>query len=100
MDWRDLFRKLWAPVAFVGALLLKVGLPALKFGSIFISVGGYALIWGWQFALGFVLLIFVHELGHYVEARDRASTVTLRSSSHSSAPTSSRTRRSAPGAAR
>ena len=26
-------------------------------------------IWGWRFGLGFVLLILVHELGHYVEAR-------------------------------
>jgi Zn-dependent protease len=29
-----------------------------------ISVGAYALLWGWQFAALFVLLIFVHELGH------------------------------------
>ncbi|HKV67051.1 MAG TPA: site-2 protease family protein, partial [Gaiellales bacterium] len=37
----------------------------------FIAVGGYALLWGWRFAVGFVLLIFVHELGHFVEARRR-----------------------------
>jgi Zn-dependent protease len=29
-----------------------------------ISVGAYTLLWGWQFAALFVLLIFVHELGH------------------------------------
>ena len=45
-----------------------------KFASIFIAVGGYALLWGWQFAVGFVLLIFVHELGHFVEAGGAAST--------------------------
>jgi Zn-dependent protease len=68
-DWRGFFRKLWAPIAVVAALILKFGFAALKFGSIFIAVGGYALIWGWSFAIGFVLLILVHELGHYVEAR-------------------------------
>jgi len=68
-DRRGFLRRVWAPVLVVGALILKLGLPALKFGSIFIAVGGYALIWGWSFAVGFVLLIFVHELGHYVEAR-------------------------------
>jgi Zn-dependent protease len=29
-------------------------------------VGAYALEWGFPFALGFVLLIFVHELGHAI----------------------------------
>ena len=57
-----------APILVVGAVLLKIA-GSLKFLGIFIAVGGYALIWGWRFALGFVLLILVHELGHYVEAR-------------------------------
>ena len=38
-----------------------------KFGtliSMFVAVWAYALFWGWPFAVGFVLLIFVHELGH------------------------------------
>jgi Zn-dependent protease len=29
-----------------------------------ISVGAYTLLWGWPFAALFVLLLFVHELGH------------------------------------
>ncbi|MDX6631537.1 MAG: hypothetical protein QOH00_3783 [Gaiellales bacterium] len=29
-----------------------------------LSVGAYTLLWGWRFAALFVLLIFVHELGH------------------------------------
>ena len=49
-------------------MLLKVA-GSLKFLGIFVAVGGYALIWGWRFGVGFVLLILVHELGHYVEAR-------------------------------
>lgn len=33
------------------------------------SIGAYALAWGWKFAVGFVLLIFVHECGHLLAAR-------------------------------
>ncbi|MCY7301739.1 MAG: site-2 protease family protein [Thermoleophilia bacterium] len=55
-------------LAVVGAVLLKLA-GSLKFLGIFVAVGGYALIWGWRFGVGFVLLILVHELGHYVEAR-------------------------------
>jgi Zn-dependent protease len=53
-----------------GVLLL---LPKLKLlttsGSMLVSIGAYALIWGWQFALGFVLLLFVHEMGHVIQLR-------------------------------
>jgi Zn-dependent protease len=37
--------------------------------SMIISIGAYALLWGWRFAVGFVLLIAVHELGHVVVLR-------------------------------
>jgi Zn-dependent protease len=60
--------RLLGPLFFVGAVGLKL-LGSLKFLGIFLAVGGYALIWGWRFGVGFVLLILVHELGHYVEAR-------------------------------
>lgn len=60
--------RLVAPVLVVGTVGLKL-LGSLKFLGIFIALGGYALIWGWRFAAGFVLLILVHELGHYLEAR-------------------------------
>src|SRR6266545_1219827 len=76
------WRKLWAPFAAIGALLVKVGaelkgllllLPKLKIlttsGSMLVSVAAYSLIWGWRFALGFVLLIFVHEMGHVIQLR-------------------------------
>ena len=65
---RELVRKLLAPLIALGVFLLKFGAFAIKFFGIFISVGGYALIWGWRFAAGFVLLILVHEVGHYLEA--------------------------------
>ncbi len=69
--WRSLARKVWAPLAVVIGLVVKFGFAFAKFASIFVAVGGYALIWGWRFGIGFVLLIFVHELGHFVEARRR-----------------------------
>jgi Zn-dependent protease len=68
-DWRGLARRIWAPIAVVIGVVLKFGFAVFKFFSIFIAVAGYALIWGWKFAIGFVLLILVHELGHYFEAR-------------------------------
>jgi Zn-dependent protease len=34
-----------------------------------LSIWAYALAWGWMFAVGFVLLIFVHECGHLIVAR-------------------------------
>ena len=75
---RDVLRKLWAPIAAVGFAIwkLKFLFAALfKFklftvaGSMIVSIGAYALLWGWQFAVGFVLLILVHELGHVLEAK-------------------------------
>src|SRR5690606_3892753 len=66
-DWRGLARRLLAPLLVVGGLLLKLGSLA-KFASIFIAFGGYTLIWGWKFALGVVVLIFLHEMGHFLEA--------------------------------
>ena len=32
----------------------------------FVSVLAYTLLWGWTFAIGFVLLMFVHEMGHVI----------------------------------
>jgi Zn-dependent protease len=48
-------------------------LPKLKLlttsGSMLVSIGAYALIWGWQFAVGFVLLLFAHEMGHVLQLK-------------------------------
>jgi Zn-dependent protease len=44
----------------------------LKFKTLltmFISVAAYALFFGWKFAVGFVLLLFIHEMGHVVVLR-------------------------------
>ena len=67
--FRDLLRRIWAPIAAIIGIAVKFGFLSFKFFGIFIAVGGYALIWGWKFAVGFVALIFVHEMGHYIEAK-------------------------------
>lgn len=54
----------------VALLALKFGGPVLKTGgTMILSIWFYAMNWGWKFAVGFVLLIFVHELGHLIVAR-------------------------------
>ena len=62
-----------AAVVFGFQWILKlkfVLFAAAKFGfvttavTMVISVGAYTLLWGWKFAVLFVLLLFVHEAGH------------------------------------
>jgi Zn-dependent protease len=71
----DLGRKLIAPVIALGFLLVKFGGLLLKLKvvttglSMVVSIAAYAWIWGLPFAVGFVLLILVHELGHVLELR-------------------------------
>ena len=50
---------------------LKFGKLATTFGSMLVSIGFYALLFGWTFAVGFVLLIFVHEMGHVLALKRR-----------------------------
>lgn len=53
----------------------KFGKIFLTGGTMLISVVVYAFIFGWWYAVGFVLLIFVHEMGHYIAARRRGLNV-------------------------
>lgn len=66
----------------LGLLLVSVGsklksiLSLLKFGkfgatffSMLVSVGAYALVFPWQTALGLVMMLFIHEMGHVWAAR-------------------------------
>jgi len=52
---------------FLGLLAGVLKLKTL--GTMLLSIVLYATQWGWAFAAGFVLLIFVHELGHVVVLR-------------------------------
>ncbi len=77
-------KKFFGPVAVVFVLIVKffaklkfILLPALKFlpilfktgGSMILMIGVYAMLYGWKWAVGFVLLLFVHECGHLLVAR-------------------------------
>ncbi len=82
----DTIKRFLAPAGIVLLLLLKFGgklkfliLPVAKFfplvlktgGTMVLSIWAYAMLWGVWFAAGLVLLIFVHELGHLIAARQQ-----------------------------
>jgi Zn-dependent protease len=56
--------------AIKGVILL---LPKIKVlttaGTALVSVAAYSLWFGWTFAVGFVVLLFVHEMGHVLQLR-------------------------------
>jgi Zn-dependent protease len=73
--WQQV-KKFLAPVGvglavfFKFLIKLKFLLPFLKTGgTMILSIGVYAIQWGWKFAAGFVLLIFIHECGHLLVAK-------------------------------
>src|SRR5438876_4788110 len=71
-DWRGLFRRIWAPIAAIGAFLAKFGVVLLKFKflfSMFVSAAFYVWLGGWWFGVGLIVLLIVHEMGHVVEAK-------------------------------
>jgi Zn-dependent protease len=76
---RERVRRFFGPIA-AGVLLLATKgkalillLPKVKVFStsatMLVSIGAYALIWPWTFAIGFVLLLLLHELGHVIQLR-------------------------------
>src|SRR3984893_4644873 len=83
-DWWGRTKKALGPIAVVGVMIAKffaklkfIILPLLKFLPILLKSGGtmllmiwiYTQLWGWQFAVGFVLLLLVHETGHLLVAK-------------------------------
>jgi Zn-dependent protease len=79
---RSLSKRIGGGIVALGVLLAKLGselkfllvlLPKAKLfataGSMLVSIGAYSLLWGWQFAFGFVLLLLVHEMGHAIQLR-------------------------------
>ncbi len=73
------WRRSLGALVVVGLLLLKFGkwalllIPKAKIlttsATMLVSIAAYSLIWGWKFALGFVLLLLVHEMGHVIQLR-------------------------------
>jgi Zn-dependent protease len=79
---RSLRKRITSALAIVGAAIAKffaaikgvlLLLPKLKLlttsGTALISVAAYSLFWGWEFAAGFVVLLFLHEMGHVIALR-------------------------------
>jgi len=79
---RSLRKRIGSMLAAIGALIAKFGLaikalivalPNLKLlvtaGTALVSVAAYSIFFGWWFAVGFVVLLFVHEMGHVVALR-------------------------------
>ena len=77
-------RKFLGPIAVVGIIALKffgklkfIFLPLLKFFPVILKSGGsmifmiwvYAMLWGWKWGVGFVVLLLLHECGHLVAAK-------------------------------
>jgi Zn-dependent protease len=60
-----------ALLAKLKAILLL--LPKLKLlasaGTMLVSIAAYSFVFGWPFAVGFVALLLVHELGHVIQLR-------------------------------
>jgi Zn-dependent protease len=79
---KGLFKRIGGGIAALGLLLAKLGaklkfllivLPKAKIlttaGTMLVSLAAYAWIFGWWFGLGFLLLLFVHEMGHAIQLR-------------------------------
>ena len=79
-DWRATLRKIGAPLAAVGAFLAKFGVVLFKFKflfSMFVSAAFYVWLGGWWFGIGLVVLLFVHEMGHVLEAKRQGLPVSV-----------------------
>jgi Zn-dependent protease len=70
--------RIWTVLTGIGLFLLnklKWVFGLLKLGkfatliSMFLSLGAYAVFYGWKFAVAIVYLIFVHEMGHLIAAK-------------------------------
>ncbi len=83
-NWWSRLKKALGPVAVVGVMIAKFFaklkffiLPALKFLPLLLKSGGtmllmiwvYTMMWGWKFAVGFVMLLLIHECGHLIVAK-------------------------------
>jgi Zn-dependent protease len=78
-DWRERLKRFGGPILAVLILVatklkaILLLLPKVKIlttsATMLVSIAAYALLWGWKFALGFVLLLLVHEMGHVIQLR-------------------------------
>ncbi len=76
---QSFFKRKLAPIlAAIAAFLAKFKtvlllLPKLKLfttaGTMLVSIAAYSFVFGWTFAVGFVALLLVHEMGHVIQLR-------------------------------
>jgi Zn-dependent protease len=55
----------------------KLGKVLTSGGTMLLSVIAYAFVFGWWYAVGFIALLFCHEMGHFLAARRRGLPVGL-----------------------
>lgn len=48
---------------------LKLGKFAGTFITMFLTIISYSVVYGWKFGVGIVVLIFIHEMGHWLCAK-------------------------------
>jgi Zn-dependent protease len=81
-EHKPLWKRFGGVIVAAGVLIVNFGaklkgllllLPKIKVlstsATALVSVAAYALIWTWKFALGFVILLFIHEMGHVIQLR-------------------------------
>lgn len=81
-EHKPLWKRFGGAIVAAGLLIVNFGaklkgllllLPKIKVlstsATALVSVAAYALIWTWKFALGFVILLFIHEMGHVIQLR-------------------------------
>ncbi len=76
---QSFFKRRLAPIlAAIAAFIAKFKtalllLPKLKLfttaGTMLVSIAAYSFVFGWWFAVGFVVLLLVHEMGHVIQLR-------------------------------
>jgi Zn-dependent protease len=79
-NWRATLRKFLAPITAIAAFLAKLGVVLLKFKFLFsmiVSAAFYVWLGGWWFGVGLIALLFVHEMGHVVEAKRQGLPVSV-----------------------
>lgn len=79
MGWGSILAGI-AAIGFAAIKLLKfawLAKIATSAGSMLLSVFLYSLMFGWGYAAGFIALLFCHEFGHYLAARQRGLAVGL-----------------------
>jgi len=72
---KSLLQKLGTGIVAIVVILLKFAAPILVLlktgGTMLLSIFAYSVGfgWSWQLATGIVVLIFVHEMGHFISAK-------------------------------